>query len=381
MNKLPEITLVGHPFAPIGMGEHVRSAFRAWRAVYVPARVHDIYRLNTPDADVAAELEGQMAKRLSADVQIFHINGDEVAQAVGHLAPRTTQRGLRIIYPAWELSRYPEPWARELEKFDEIWAPSKFIADSISQATKTPVVHMPLACEVILSSFMSRRAFGIPEASYTFLFFFDFSSYAERKNALGVVAAFERFLAARPHAAATLIIKLNGADARPAEFEAFKARLAGVRNNVRIINKVMSDNEIKNLVRCCDCFVSLHRSEGFGRGLSESMRLGKPVIATGYSGNMDFMAPDTSLLVDYQLIPVAEDTYPHWENQVWADPDIDHASRHMIRVYDDPEFGRQLGTRARHAIGRDFSYRACGLRYRLRVEELLGSSGRAASGS
>lgn len=371
MNKLPEITLVGHPFAPIGMGENVRSAFRAWRAAYVPVRVLDIYRLNKADPDIAAEFEGHMAQRLTSDIQIFHINGDEVAQALGHIAPRAGKRGKRIICPAWELSRYPDAWAQELNKFDEVWAQSRFTYDCLKGALSVPVVHMTESCEIKISSFLSRRYFGIPESSYTFLFFFDFASYAERKNALGVVAAFEKFLAARPHAATTLIIKLNGASARPDEFEAFKERLAGVRNNVCIINSVMSDNEIKNLVRNCDCFVSLHRAEGFGRGVSESMRLGKPVIATAYSGNMDFMAPETSLLVDYQLIPVGEDMYPHWQDQVWADPDIDHASRHMVSVYDDPDFGRRLGARARDAIGRDLSYRACGLRYRLRVESLL----------
>ena len=380
MANHPEITLLGHPFAPIGMGEHVRSAHRAWSAAAVPTKVLDIYRMNTPDADVAAELDPHLADRLSGDIQIFHINGDEVAQALPHLAPRTDKRGYRIIYPAWELSRYPAEWAAELERFDEVWAPSHFIYESIRTATHMPVRHMPLACEVQITSFLGRRYFGIPEATFAFMFFFDFASYSERKNPLGAIQAFERFLQRNPSAQATMVIKLNGSTARPDAYAAFNERIAAFRQSITLIDRVMSDNEIKNLIRCCDCFLSLHRSEGFGRGLSESMALAKPVIATGYSGNLDFMDPTNALLVDFSLVDVAPNSYPQWQGQVWADPDIDHAARHMASVYADPALAERIGRKARLDIARGFSYRSIGLRYRSRLEELAqsGALGEAA---
>ncbi len=142
-----------------------------------------------------------------------------------------------------------------------------------------------------------------------------------------------------------------------------------------IIDKILTDNEMKNLVRCCDCFVSLHRSEGYGRGLAEAMFLGKPVVATGYSGNLDFMDETNSCLVRYSLIDVEEGQYPYAKGQVWAEPDIDHAVYYMLKLLDDRGYGRKLGEIASRHIRTYFSYRAIGLRYKNRLEEILQRTG------
>ena len=372
MQRLPSISLVGHPFAPIGMGENVRCAHRAWRAAYVPAKIVDVYQLKRSDADLTAEFEPHISRRLAAEVQIFHVNGDEVAHALSQLRSRTDTRGLRIICPAWELSRYPSVWAKELDQFDEVWSQSKFTFESLSKAVTVPVVHMPEASEVKLSSFLGRRYFAIPETSFAFLFFFNFSSYIERKNPEAALRALEQFVSRRKSAAVTFVMKVSGAPAHPEIRAAFDERLAAVKDRVILIDREMTDNETKNLIRCCDAFVSLHRSEGYGHGLSEAMILGKPVIGTAYSGNMDFMTSDNAMLVDHRLIQVTKDAYPHWENQVWADPDVEQASRYMERLYDDSELCRRLGARASLSIRRDFSYVATGVRYRTRIEELCG---------
>lgn len=366
-----DIVLAGHPFVPIGMGEHVRSSFRAFRAASLPASIFDIYGFSERDPAISAELESHLTDRLSPRLNVFHINGNEVEQALAHRADAATPGSYNIIYPLWELERYPAEWARQLERFDEVWAPSQFIRNSITKAVSIPVHHMPLACEVHFSSFLGRRYFGIPEDRYVFFFFFDFTSYLERKNPLAVVEAFDRLMRDRPHAEVALVIKLNSSQHRPQDFAEFKRRISPYADCVHIIDKVLSNNEMKNLIRCCDCFVSLHRSEGFGLGLSEAMYLGKPVIATGYSGNMDFTNQDNALLVDFSLIPVALGSYPHGEGQVWADPDVDQAARHMVRLVDDADFGRALGKRASRHIRQHFSYCAAGRNYRTRVEQIL----------
>ena len=151
--------LVGHPFAPIGMGEHIRCAVRAFRRAGVLPKVLDIYAMNEPEKATLAEM-GPLLTRELGRVNIFHINGDEVEQALSHVPLR--EDTYNIIYPAWELSRYPEEWAGQLERFDEVWAPSRFILESIASGVRRPVVYMPLACEVVLSSFLGRRYFGIP---------------------------------------------------------------------------------------------------------------------------------------------------------------------------------------------------------------------------
>lgn len=363
MNSLiKKVSLVGHPYAPIGMGEHLRTTFRSLRSVGISPLITDVYKLAIPDETLVKEF-GESVCDNAAPINIFHINGNEVEQIVKHLSYVREWGGYNIIYPLWELARYPDEWAVQLDKFDEIWAPSKFIFDGLKKACSKPIVHMPLACQVSLNSFIGRRLFNIPESDYTFLFFYDLRSYSSRKNPEGVVNAFRKVLKNRPYAKAHLVIKVNGVETNPEEFSRLKNSLSDLVQQTTIFDKPMSSNEVKNLVRCCDCFVSLHRSEGYGFGIAEAMALGKPVIATAYSGNLDFMESNASYPVDYHLIPLQANDYPHSEGQVWADPDLDHASNQMTQLVDDPAQGRITGLRARDHMLSEFSYRATGLRY------------------
>ncbi|MET3527135.1 glycosyltransferase family 4 protein [Phenylobacterium koreense] len=370
-----DLVLVGHPFSAIGMAEHVRSAFRAFRAAGLTPGLIDIYGMDrNKDPDFEREFAGHVVPTLSPKTNLFCINADEVEQAMGvleHLGSGPAfQSAYNIIYPAWELANYPEPWAKILDRFDEVWAPSRFIQDAITPVTERPVVHMPLAVELTMSSFLGRRHFGIPEDAFVCLFFFDFSSYAERKNPFAMLEAFEKLVAARPHAPLHAVVKYKGGDDGNPARKALEARLKALGGQAQAITRQLSDNEIKNLVRCCDAFVSLHRSEGFGRGPAEAMIMGRAAVATNYSGNLDFMTPDTSLLVDCELIPVAEGAYLFGEGQVWADPSVDHAVELIGGLLDDPRSRRDLGERARRHIRTNFSNRATGLRYAARLEAL-----------
>jgi glycosyltransferase involved in cell wall biosynthesis len=232
------------------------------------------------------------------------------------------------------------------------------------------VMHMPLATEIVLNAFHARRHFGIPEDSYAFVFFFDCRSYVVRKNPQGVLECFRRLLDARPWSRSCLVMKLQGVEAAPAEVQDLLAELRGLHGRVVILTETVSENEVYNLIRCCDCFVSLHRSEGYGLGLAEAMYLGLPAIGTGYSGNLDFMTPDNSILISYRLIPVPPNAYPHADDQHWAEPDLEEATARMIRLVDDPAAGRALGARGSRSMRIGFSYRASGLRYARRLAKI-----------
>lgn len=368
-SKTNDVTLVGHPYTPIGMGEHVRASFRSLRAAGQTPHLHDIYKLEQPSAADQAELGPSMQGKLSA-INVFHVNGNEIDQVWKHLSYNGQWPGYNVIYPLWELPRYPEEWAAQLDRFDEIWAPSRFILESLEKVCSKPIHHMPLSCEVSLSGFLGRRYFGIPEADYTFLFFYDLRSYSTRKNPAGVLRAFRSLLAKRPYAKAHLVIKVNGVETNPAAFAELQKEVHDLHNGVTLIQRLMSGNEVKNLVRCCDCFLSLHRSEGYGFGCAEAMALGRPVIATAYSGNMDFMVPEASFGVDYKLIPVLEGEYPHHEDQVWADPDYEQAARYMVELVDSPATGRALGAKARQHMQGYFAYRPIGLNYVNRLDTI-----------
>lgn len=353
------VTLVGHPFAPLGIGRALRTVFSSLRSVGVPVKVRDVWNFQTPEPAHVATLVPSVTQSYGA-TNIFHLNGDEVENALERLGPLPP--GRNIIYPLWELPRYPSIWARQLERFDEVWVASTFIGRSISQEVDRPVLHIPLATEISLERFFGRRHFGIPEDAFAFLFSFDCRSYVARKNPQAVVTCFRRLMAARPWARICLVMKLHGRESAPAEVREFLDSMEDLQRHVVVLTETMQENEVYNLIRCSDAFVSLHRSEGYGLSLAEAMYLGRPVIATGYSGNMDFTASDSARLVDYTLIDVPPGAYPHGEGQQWADPDLDSATAHMIALVDNPAAARDLGRRASVNIRRGLSYRAVGLR-------------------
>lgn len=362
------ISLLGHPYMPIGMGEHIRSSYRAFRSVAAQPSITDIYKLVSPETDELTEFADACTDCQGA-VNIYHINGNEVEQALAHLSYSRSWSGYNIIYPFWELARYPAEWASYLNRFDEIWAPSRFIYDALSEACTKPVIHMPMACEVRLTSFLGRRYFGIPETDYTFLFFYDLRSYSTRKNPQAVANAFRTVLEKRPFAKVHLVIKVNGVESDPELYKQLQQELNDLKGHITLFHRLMTGNEVKNLVRCCDCFVSLHRSEGYGLGIAEAMALGRPVIATAYSGNMEFMTPEVSYGVAYDLIPVSEGEYPHYQGQFWAEADSEEAASYMLKLVDNPAEGRKLGKQAASHMRLHFGYRPTGLRYIKHLEE------------
>ncbi|HUL41009.1 MAG TPA: glycosyltransferase family 4 protein [Burkholderiales bacterium] len=376
MSDKQSVTLVGHPFLLTGQGEHIRAAFRSMRATGIDARVLDIYGTQTVDQDLLREIGDRRVERLDGGINVFCINGDEVDQAFRHLNRAPDRHGYDVVYPAWELPRYPTVWAGELDRFDEVWAFSRFMLRSVEGTIKAALHHMPVASEARIVSFMGRRYFGLPESGHHFLFLFDFTSYIERKNPYAGINAFAGLLRARARADVHFVIKVNGSrNGQDGGLDRLRETTAPYRDRITIIDKTLGENEMKNLIRCCDCFLSLHRSEGFGRGLAEAMFLGKPVIATAYSGNMDFMTPENSFLVDYELVPVGETAYPHGAGQVWAEPNIDQAVSYMVQLTDDPRIGQEVGRCASRAIRQHLSYRSIGLNYLARFEEIAATRG------
>lgn len=364
----PEVTIVGYPFQPTGMAEHARSTFRAFQTVGVTPRLLDVADANRAyDPDLERDFAPHLVTTLGEGVNLFGVNGDEAARVIDKVGEAAFARGYNIAYPAWELARYPAAWARVLDRFDEIWAPSAFVQQALQDALSRPVHRMPLPVELQLSSFLGRRHFGIPEDAFVAVFFFDFASFAERKNPEAVLAALEQLAARRPEAAIHCVIKSRGGRDMDEQQAALEARLAALGPRAQALYGDMSDNEIKNLIRVSDVFVSLHRSEGFGRGMAEAMALGRPAIATGYSGNLDFMPPGAGLLVDFELVPVAPGAYPQGEGQVWAEASSEHASRLLERLMDDPAQARAMGALGKAFIAEHYSLAALGQRYRERL--------------
>jgi len=369
----PGPTLVGHPYGTSGRSEDVREVYRALLKIGRQSTIYDIYRYERPTPSLQEEFGLQVSVTLPAGLRIFLLNGDEVDPAYRTIEARESgsfANGYNIIFPTWELPNYPAVWARELERFDEIWAPSKFIHDCLVRSVDRPVHHMPWPCEPRVSRDLGRRYYKIPEDRFVVLFFWDATSYAARKNPNAVIDVFRGVIEQRPLARVQLVLKVNNADRDAQALRRVKEELAAIHERVTFIERTMNNDEIKNLVRVSDCFISLHRSEGFGRGLAEAMYFGVPVIGTAWSGNMDFMTADTSLLIDYDLVPVREGEYPHWAGQQWAEARREQALERLIALIDDPQAGIAMGRRAGIRMRKHFSHRAQGVRYLQRIEEI-----------
>jgi glycosyltransferase involved in cell wall biosynthesis len=362
--------VVGYPFQPTGMAEHARSTVRALLAAGIAPRLLDVSEDNAPpDPDLAHDFAPYLTPRLGGGINIFGVNGDEAGRVIDRLGHAAFEGGYNIAYPAWELARYPAEWAAVLDRFDEVWAPSRFVKAALEGAVSRPVHHMPLPVDLKLTAFLGRRHFGIAEDAFVVLFFFDLLSFASRKNPGAVLDAFEIVARRRPEAELLCVIKARGGAGDAAEAE-LEARVAALGGKALLIAGDLSDNEIKNLVRVSDVFVSLHRSEGFGRGMAEAMAFGRPAVATGYSGNLDFMVAGTSLLVDYDLTPVAPGAYPHGDGQVWAEPSAEHAAALIEQLLDDPSGARAMGRRGRAHVRETLSIEAAGRRIRARLDAI-----------
>lgn len=358
------ITLIGHPFAPIGMGETLRSTFRSLKAVGLKPSILDVFGANRPDLSTWSELSPYLTDKVGHGTNIFCINGNEVAPVLEHLGERAAG-GKRIIQPAWELPHYPEEWARQVDRFDEAWGFSSFIAESLTKSVSIPVKTLPLATAITRIRNLGRRDFGIPEGAFVFLFFFDLTSFIERKNPFAALEAYRKVIAARGSQDLCFVVKLNSSRAKPEDRSRFIDFLQPFGAQVVLIDRTMDDDEVKALHLSADVFVSLHRAEGYGFGLAEAMFLQRPVIGTAWSGNMDFMNRENSILINYSLVDVPLDSYPQAEGQQWADADVQEAANAMIRLIDDPAYGRAIGVGASRHIRTFFSHRAIGLRARI----------------
>jgi glycosyltransferase involved in cell wall biosynthesis len=275
----------------------------------------------------------------------------------------------RIAYWAWELENLPDTWVQAAELVDEIWAPTEFVAKAMRSRITRPVHWMLPGVEAGPVEVLSRAALGIPDDHFIFLFMFDLHSQLHRKNPEGVFRAFQA--AFRADDRVTLLIKTSGGDIHSADLAKLRQTIHGP--NVLLLDEMMSRERAYGLIALSDCFVSLHRSEGFGLGLAEAMLMAKPVIATGYSGNLDFMNRENSLLVDFEMTEIKEDRPIYSRGNFWAEPSVDHAAQYMREVYEHQDEARDRAQRAQPAIQSLLSLEAAGKRMRARLEQIAAS--------
>ena len=280
---------------------------------------------------------------------LIHANPPLLPLALRALPLTVIGQRLIIGYWAWELNRPSPLWARGARFVHCAWTFSEFSAEGLAPlGVPVRAVPPPLALTPPRPSSLHRADFSLPEDAVVTLVSLDLASSHMRKNPEAAIAAHREAFGERPDR--ILLLKIANPDHFRRDMAALVEKAQGP--NIRIITETLSAPDTHALTLACDIVLSLHRSEGFGVASAEAMLLGRPVIATGWSGNLEFMDANSAALVDYKLVP-ATDTRGVYEapGAVWAEADIRQAAQHLRRLADDPVARVELAARGQaHAV-------------------------------
>ena len=394
------VNLYGFAFGELGIGEDVRMAVQACEAAGIPSRVVNVdpgSQLRQADRALAEHVQ-RAADEAPYAFNIFCMPGfDMVGRVVMRQGPGVLSGHFNIGWWPWELPVWPARWKSAFELVQEVWAATGYTQTMYEAASGRRVPCMPLPAAVDRAQPLAREALGLPASAFVYLYVFDLNSWLPRKNPWAVVEAFERAWpqgarapeglqrelpsssvrregrgsrvrgAGRGWAQAPLagsdgtagqvclVLKtMNGRNGHPL-WEAFKERCARDPRIV-LLDRTMDRGEVLGLIGACDAYVSLHRAEGFGRTLAEAMLLGKPVVATDFSGNTDFLTPQVGFPVRWGRRPVEPGDYLFVEpdDGAWlAEPDVAHAAEQMLAAHAtarDPGFLTRLQAHATQAF-------------------------------
>jgi hypothetical protein len=294
------------------------------------------------------------------------LNGEQLEKFIQLGGDTALERRPSIGQWAWETDVLPPSWLGAFRHLDEIWVNSTFVAENLGRAAPVPVVVVPQGIAVPDPTGVELEL--ARDERFTFVFVMDLFSTLRRKNSLGLIEAFARAFA--PNEGPRLLLKTINAPFREQAVDELRYAI-GDRPDIELIDGYLEPLQKTALLARADCYVSLHRSEGFGLTLAESMALGTPVIATGYSGNTDFMTPRNSYLVDFTLTRVGPDCEIYPAHGTWAEPDLGHAAELMRRVWEGPEEAKAKAKRGQADIHRLYAPEATGMIARARLERLM----------
>lgn len=367
---LPDgFNLLGYLQSASGLGEGARSLHKALKTTKIPYELID-YDVNQLESQLQSKEYGQFNQAaFKYNINLIHINPPQLpflwqTYKEDHLSSRYN---IGVWY--WELSEFPDRWINRFDLVDEVWVATKFVFDSIAAKSPVPVHIIPPCVEVETNPELSRSDFNLPEDRFLFLCAYDAGSVQMRKNPQATIDAFTQ--AFDDHDSSVgLIVKINNGDLNSDGTNRLK-QILGENLNIFIIEDVFPRVKFNTFLSLIDVYVSLHRSEGFGLIPAEAMYLGKPVIMTQWSGNVDFMSEDNCCGVDYELGKINHEGLVYDPDQLWAEPRIETAISHMRRLRDDPDYYQRISQNAHETILRQYSPTAIGKLLQTRFQQIL----------
>jgi glycosyltransferase involved in cell wall biosynthesis len=363
MLEQPGVNVLGHFCYPSGLGEAAKATLHGLQRAGVRTSCRNVPASFENDRPHHADYLGVEL----FDCTLIHVAPEPVVERTFDLSALRVRDGVyRIAVWYWELEKVPPEFVKHAAALQEIWAPTRFIARAMRDCMPIPVTEMLPGVQLGAVPALPRSHFGLPDDRYLFFFMFDMCSIMERKNPLGLIRAYQQ--AFRGDDRVALAIKVSRGQCDRESFQ--RLRRAAEDAGVIVIDGVLAREEAYGLMRCCDCYASLHRSEGFGLTLAEAMLMGKPVIATAYSGNLDFTWPSNSLLVESGRVAITEVLPFYPQGSVWAEPSLDQAASHLRWAYEHQDDARALGAVAQADLTSLLSFEAAGKRMARRLREI-----------
>ncbi|MDR7039989.1 glycosyltransferase involved in cell wall biosynthesis [Methylobacterium sp. BE186] len=360
----PGLNILGHFSYRSGLRVSVENIVRGLSGRGIALSLRDVPVAITMDEPSSPRLIGVE----TYDITLIHIQPEPFfAQVYSRacLSPREP-RTYRIGYWYWELDEVPSSWNEAALGCDELWTATEYIAAGLRKRFRQPVHVLSPGLELEKFNLQPRSEFGLSTDEFIFLFVFSMSSILDRKNPFGLIEAFKLAFSKQPRV--RLVIKVLFGRQYSDSLESLIEAASGW--NISIISDDFTREQTLSLIAVADAYISLHRSEGFGLTMAEAMLLERPVIATRYSGNLQFMNDNNSLLVDCDLIRLQEDTPPYSAFQTWAEPSAYHAANQMLRLFNDPDLQRELGRKGKEDMERLYNYRVASQAICARIDQI-----------
>jgi glycosyltransferase involved in cell wall biosynthesis len=374
MSKLPMpsrrgVLFIGYVEANLGLAQSLRGLISATAERQVDYGIYP-FRVGVETRLVEQFKPEKFDLKHRYDINIIEVATDQLPTVFASLDSRLLANSYNVLRTYWELSRAPQEWGAILKGVQEIWAPNAFVAAAFKGIFSGPITIIPPCVATQELDYPRPAEFGIKSGRFYFLFSFDFYSFPHRKNPLGVLNAF-RMAFPDLNENVGLIIKSTGSEAHQADVWKEMQAIVGTDPRIRIIHGTMSRQGMLGLIRACDCYVSLHRAEGFGLGMAEAMTFGRIVIGTDYSGSTDFLSAETGFPVAYDLRPVKRDEYVFWaEDQVWAEPHMDAAIAAFRLAFGDVDARTRKAAAGKALVDHKYSKAAVGAAAEGRIEEI-----------
>lgn len=244
-----------------------------------------------------------------------------------------------VGYWAWELEQLPPEWVRATRYMNAIMTPSEFSSNAIRKATSKPVLTVPHPVTKGEASAGMRQKLGLDQSHFVISMIFSYESSIERKNPHAAIRAFKLAFPDSPDVRLVLKTSKGGDDAIRSEIQQI------IDNDVRIlvVEQMWDKEDINALIAESNVYLSLHRSEGFGLTLAEAMLLDTVVVATDWSGNIDFCTEQNSFPVPYNLVGVQSGhaAFEGLEGSQWAEADVSKAAAILRDIHANPAQARQ----------------------------------------